>query len=159
MLTVDVENLPFVVRNRCLLQCWTLCLFCTFNSQHIYRNIDNTSLCKFHSTFCKFLQIQTLVFQHRSERRIKAELSSASLNLCQSNASYSQGEIIKDSFLSLSLSHWYHWLCRPNPVKLTPCGIKKNTQKCLKLTSPNWTNLLTAKFKRPVLSINPNWGT
>jgi hypothetical protein len=55
--------------------------------------------------FCKLLQIQTLVFQHRSERRVKTELSSALLNLCPSNASYSQGETFKDSFLSLSLSH------------------------------------------------------
>ena len=96
------------------------------------------SLCKFHSTFCNFLQIQTLVFQHWSERRIKAELSSALPNPCLSNASYSQGETTKDSFLPLSLSHWYHLLCRPNPVKLTPCAIKK-TQKYLKLNSPNWT--------------------
>jgi hypothetical protein len=55
--------------------------------------------------FCKFLQIQTLVFQHCSERQVKAELSSALLNLFHSNASYSQGETIKGAFLSLSLSH------------------------------------------------------
>ena len=78
----------------------------------------------------------------------QAELSSALLNLCPSNASYSQGETIRDSFLPLSLSHWYHWLCRPNPVKLTPCSINTHThkhththtQKYLKLNSPNWTS-------------------
>ena len=62
MLAVHVENLPFVVRNRCLLQCWNLSLFCTLNSQHVYRNIYNMSLYKFHSTFFQFLQIQTLAF-------------------------------------------------------------------------------------------------
>jgi hypothetical protein len=87
----------------------------------------------------KFLQIQTLVFQHWSERQVKAELSSTLLNPCPSNASYSQGETIKGSFLSLSLSHWYHWLCRPNPAKLTPRGKKKN----LNLNPPNWTALLS----------------
>ena len=107
------------------------------------------SLCKFHSTFCHFLQVQTLVFRRWSERRIKAELSSALLKPCPSNVNYSKGETIKDSFLPLSLSHWYHWLCRPNPVKLTPCAIKKehthththtHTQKYLKLNPPNWTS-------------------
>ena len=69
----------------------------------------------------------------------QAELSPAVLHFCPSNASYSQGEAIKYSFISLFLSHWYHWLCRPNPVKSTPCGVK-NTQKFLQLNRPNWTS-------------------
>jgi hypothetical protein len=51
------------------------------------------------------LHIQTLVFQQWSERRVKAELSFALLNLCPSNASYAQGETLKASFfISLPLT-------------------------------------------------------
>jgi len=112
------------------------------------------SLYTFHYPACIFFQIQTLVSQHWSERQIWAKLSSALLNLYPSNASYSQGETIKEPFLSLSLSHWYLWLCRPNPVKLTPCG-KKNTHKCLKLNPPNRTALIQATYPE-ILTGAPN---
>jgi len=63
------------------------------------------SLYIFHYPAYTFVQIQILVSQHLSERRIKAKLSSASLNLYPSIASYLQEETIKVSFMSLSLSH------------------------------------------------------
>jgi hypothetical protein len=138
LLAVDVEDSAFVVGSRCrrpTFCCSKLMLYLMLHLEFILyskftthsKKIYKMSLYKFRYPFCIFFQIQTLIFQHWCERWIKAEISSASLNLCPSNTSYSQGETIKASFLSLSPSHWYHWLCRPNPVKLTPCGKKKHT--------------------------------
>ena len=77
--------------------------FTTHSHKHIKYHFTNVTI--YFYNYRLLLQIQTLVFQHRDERRTKAELSSASLNLYPLNASYLQGETIKGPFISLSLSH------------------------------------------------------
>ena len=96
------------------------------------------------------LQIQTPVFQYWNERRIKAELSSASLNLCSSNASYLQGETIKGSFyLSLSLSLTLVSLVVPTePCQVNTLRYKKTTQKYLKLKPPDRTPFVSQPITR-----------
>ena len=70
-------------------------------------------------------------------------------------------KLLKALFLSFSFSHWYHWLCRPNPVKLTPCG-KKNAHKYLKLNPLNRTSFVwqpnSSDLSYPeILTGAPNW--
>jgi hypothetical protein len=96
LLTVDVEVSAFIVDRQCrrptFSSCWINFIifynnFTTY-SQHIHKNIYNTSLHKFQYPFVTSLQIQTPVFQQWSERRTKAKSNSVLLNLFPSNASY-----------------------------------------------------------------------
>jgi hypothetical protein len=92
-----------------------LTYLCVSSSQHFinqihskYTQTNNTSRHKFQYLLLMFMWIQSLLFQRWSERRTKAKLNFAFLNLCPFSASYSKGQTVK--VLSLSLSHWFH--CR-----------------------------------------------
>jgi len=110
MSTVGVEDSAFIVDSRCrrpTFRCQQsvsspmLQLYLILCTTHLQKHPQNTTLQIITIHFyihSLLLYIQTLVFQHWSERQIKAELSSASPNLSPSNASYLQGETIKSSF-------------------------------------------------------------
>jgi hypothetical protein len=92
-----------------------------------------------------FLQTQTLVFQQWSERRVKAELSSAVLNLCHSNASDSREKLLKHLFY-LSPSRIDIIRCADRTLSSWHPAVKKthtHTRKYLKLNPPNTTALLS----------------
>jgi hypothetical protein len=133
--------LPLVAVLRCLLQLLNLGFilyseFTVTNTYKIYRSINSSV----HFTY-------SYRFRHVSfNTEVKEEWSKIEICFTESlslQCEFSQGETLKGSFLTLSLSHWYQWLCRPNPAKLTPCGIKKDTHKYLKLNPPTRTALMS----------------
>jgi len=96
------------------------------------------SLYKPHYPFLNlFLQTQTPVFQHWSERRNKAELSSAFTDFFPLPLRVIHREKILKFLLYLSPSRIDIFGCADRTLsKLTTCGIKKHTQNYLKLGAP-----------------------
>ena len=124
LLPLYVWDLPLVVVHRWLLQLLSSERNLHNHSLHIHTNICSLSLHKYQFSVYISLGIQIRVFQHWSERLIPTKFSSVTLNLVPLQCEIITGRNCKGSFITLSRSHWYHWLCRPNPVKLTPCCIK-----------------------------------
>jgi hypothetical protein len=99
------------------------------NRSHTFRKLTpqhkNMITCHFTQFNYNALQILTLIFQLRIERMVKAKLSFAffeSLSLQRESSRESLQKFLLSVSLPLAL---ISLSCRPNPVKLSPCGMKK----------------------------------
>jgi hypothetical protein len=131
LMALNVWDLPLVVVHRCVLQMFNLevILYNELTTQWQKRTQYDTLHIY---TYGLYVGIRHYIFidseMHLPTLKWKTDKSKIKFFFAESfplQRELFTGRECKGSFITLSLSHWYHWLCRPNPVKLTPCGIKK----------------------------------